>query len=103
VFGRVRGFQIPARKTLTLLHLTRPLAVASICLGDSALHGPAITHGTRSCGSHFAIGAIDRLCVLCASLEFFKAISFSKQREIYHHQTVCYASHIIGVQGNRFQ
>ena len=55
-FGRVRGFQIPARNALTCGDATSPRAVASICSADSALHGPAITHGKWSCGSHLSIG-----------------------------------------------
>jgi hypothetical protein len=46
VSGRVRGFQIPARRAFTWGACWRmPRAVSSICSRLSALHGPAISSG----------------------------------------------------------
>ena len=52
--GRVRGFQIPARKKDTSVFL-RLCAIFSTCSSVSALQGPAITTGWLSCKSsnHF--------------------------------------------------
>ena len=45
--GRVRGFQIPARKIFTPM-AANAVAVAITCSSVSALHGPAITSGRFS-------------------------------------------------------
>ena len=59
VFGWVRGFQIPARKTLTPNGLS-PSAVRITCSSDSALHGPATRSGRCPSGKrpHCSTGKI---------------------------------------------
>jgi hypothetical protein len=81
--GLVRGFQIPARKTFTYDDLRSPLAVALICLADSALHGPAITHGTDSWGNQSSMEATERFSFLAVSLAFFKTVPTSCHNAIF--------------------
>ena len=45
LLGRVRGFQMPARKILTAGISFKASAVVITCSNDSAEHGPAMTSG----------------------------------------------------------
>src|SRR5690606_30048184 len=69
--GRVRGFQMPARSTLTLPVLASRWAVARTCSSVSALHGPAMTNGKSPVSIHDFKGTMSNVCFIVLSFICF--------------------------------